>query len=164
MAANQEQAHLRQEDLRAAAQLLLAARSATLATIHEGIPHASLVTPALGTDGQPVLLLSSLAAHTKHLQTNPACALLITGMAQTENPQTAPRLALSGIAQIILAAPVRDRFLGIHPYAAQYADFRDFSFWKITVSTSQYIGGFANAGYLDFAALQQEISALLRGG
>jgi len=159
MAANQEQ-----ERLIAAAQLLIAARSATLATISDGIPHASLVTPALDTDGQPVLLLSSLAAHTKHLQTNPACALLITGTAQTENPQTTPRLSLSGIAQIIPAVAVRDQFLRIHPYAAQYADFRDFSFWKITVSTSQYIGGFANAGYLDFTALQHEISALLRAG
>ncbi len=159
MAANQEQ-----ERLRAAAQLLIAARSAMLATISEGLPHASLVTPALDEDGQPVLLLSSLAAHTKHLQTNPACALLITGTAQSENPQTTPRLSLSGIAQIIPAEPVRERFLQTHPYAAQYAAFRDFSFWKITVSTSQYIGGFANAGYLDFAALQHEISAFLRAG
>ena len=159
MAANQEPARLA-----AAASLLVAARSATLATVFEGAPHASLVTPALADDGQPVLLLSALAAHTKHLQANPACALLVTGTAASENPQTTPRLSLSGQAHPVAAEAVRARFLEIHPYAMQYAGFSDFSFWKITVSTSQYIGGFANAGFLDFAALQHEISALLRGG
>jgi heme iron utilization protein len=156
MAANQER-----ERLAAAAALLIAARSATLATIHAGAPHASLVTPALAADGQPVLLLSDLAQHTRHLRASPACALLAAGAAPGDNPQTAPRLCLSGQAHPVAAEEVRARFLEIHPYAMQYAGFADFSFWKITVATAQYIGGFANAAYLDFAALQHEISAQL---
>jgi putative heme iron utilization protein len=159
MAANQEQ-----ERLMAAATLLLGARSATLATLHEGAPHASLVTPAVMEDGTIVLLLSSLAAHTKHLQANPACALLVMGSAQSGNPQTTPRLNLSGTARPVPADVVRARYLAVHPYAVQYSEFSDFSFWEITVSTSQYIGGFANAGSLDVAALQHEISVLLRRG
>ena len=159
MAANQDPEHLR-----AAAFLLLAARCGTLATVHEGIPHASLVTPAVDEDGQIVLLLSSLAAHTRHLRANPACALLVTGTAESENPQTTPRLCLSGAAHPVSAEGVRERFLNIHPYAVQYADFGDFSFWKITIATSQYIGGFANASSLDVTALQHEISARLRAG
>jgi hypothetical protein len=159
MAANQER-----ERLAAAASLLVAARSATLATVHEGAPHASLVTPALAGDGQPVLLLSALAQHTRHLRANPACAMLVTGAAQSENPQTTPRLCLNGQAHPVAAEEVRARFLEIHPYAMQYAGFSDFSFWKITVSTAQYIGGFANAAHLDFTALQHEISVLLRRG
>jgi putative heme iron utilization protein len=158
MAANQEPERL------AAACLLMAARSATLATVHAGAPHASLVTPALADDGQPVLLLSTLAQHTRHLRANPACALLMAGMPQTDNPQTTPRLTLSGIARPVAAVEVRARYLEIHPYAMQYADFSDFSFWKIAVSTAQYIGGFANATYFDFAALQHEISAVLWRG
>jgi heme iron utilization protein len=159
MAANQEPGRLA-----AAAALLVAARSATLATVFEGAPHASLVTPALAEDGQPVLLLSELAVHTRHLRANPVCALLVAGAAQGENPQTTPRLCLNGIAQPVEGQEMAARFLEIHPYATQYAGFGDFSFWKITVSTAQYIGGFANAGYLDFSALQQEISAHLRRG
>jgi hypothetical protein len=154
----------RGERLMAAASLLVAARSGTLATLHAGLPHASLVTPGPDTDGQPVLLLSSLAAHTRHLRDNPACALLVTGQPQNENPQTTPRLCLSGIARPVAAQAVREGYLKLHPYAAQYADFGDFGFWKITITKSQYIGGFANACYLDVAALQHEISARLRGG
>jgi putative heme iron utilization protein len=157
MAANQEP-----ERLAAAVNLLLTARSGVLATLHEGMPHASLVTPGLDDEGQPVLLLSDLAAHTSHLRANPACALLVTGAAQTENPQTAPRLCLRGEAKATTAARVRERFLRIHPYAAQYVDFGDFNFWTIVVAQVQYIGGFANASHLDVAALQHEICARLR--
>ena len=159
MAANQEQARLA-----AAAALLVAARSATLATMHEGAPHASLVTPAVVGDGSIVLLLSGLATHTRHLQSNPACALLVMGAAAGANPQTTPRLNLNGTARPVPAGVVRTDYLKIHPYAAQYAEFSDFSFWEITVSTSQYIGGFADAGSLDVAALQHEISVHLRRG
>ena len=159
MAANQEAPRLK-----AAAALAVAAKSAALATVQAGMPHASLVTPAWDEDGAPVLLLSALAAHTKHLRASPACALLLTGQQQDENPQTTPRLTLSGIAAPVAAEKVRARYLQAHPYAAAYAGFADFSFWKITVASAQYVGGFGNAGILDFAALQQEISARLRDG
>jgi heme iron utilization protein len=151
MAANQEPGRLQ-----AAAALLRRARCATLATVHEGQPYASLVTPALDVDGAPVLLLSSLAAHTRHLRANPACSLLFTGTAPDENPQTTPRLTLTGTARPVATEEVKTAYLKIHPYAAAYADFSDFSFWKITVSTSQYVGGFGNAGALEYSALQQE--------
>lgn len=159
MAANQEAARLK-----TAAALAVAAKSAALATVQAGMPHASLVTPAWDEDGAPVLLLSALAAHTKHLRASPACALLLAGQQQDENPQTTPRLTLSGIAAPAAAEEVRARYLQAHPYAAAYAGFADFSFWKITVASAQYVGGFGNAGILDFAALQQEISARLRDG
>lgn len=159
MAANQDP-----DLLKAASALALAARSATLATVDKGAPHASLVTPAFDTDGQPVLLLSALAAHTRHLRAHPACALLFTGPPATENPQTAPRLCLSGEARVVSGGNMKETFLRIHPYAAQYVSFGDFSFWKVFVTTAQYIGGFASAHRLDFAALQHEISTRFLGG
>ncbi len=159
MAANQDP-----DPLEAAVSLVLAARSGMLATVHEGMPHASLVTPGLDRDGQPVLLLSALAAHTRHLRENPACALLVTGEAQsgdaqTSNPQTKPRLSLTGTARAVPAEGLREDYLKRHPYAAQYVDFGDFGFWKITIRTARFIGGFASASNLNTAALQREISA-----
>jgi putative heme iron utilization protein len=147
-----------QEHLAKAAQLMCGMRAGTLATSHLGQPFASLVTPALDEDSQPILLLSSLAAHTRHLRATPACALLIVGEPVDDNPQTAPRLCLSGEAVLIPPEPAKARYLARHPYAAQYADFGDFSFWKIIVHTVQFVGGFGAAGRLDFAALQHEIS------
>jgi putative heme iron utilization protein len=159
MAANQER-----DRLAAAAALAVAASCATLATLHEGVPHASLVTPAWDVDGQPILLLSALAAHTRHLAADPACALLVLGSTPAPNPQTTPRLSLNGIAIIVPAALAQERYLKTHPYAETYAGFGDFGYWKINVTATQYIGGFAAACHLDVAALQHEISALLRAG
>ncbi|MBB5373668.1 pyridoxamine 5'-phosphate oxidase family protein [Acidocella aromatica] len=147
-----------QEALREAAALLLGARVGTLATAQAGAPHAALVTPALDEDAQPLLLLSTLAVHTRQLKANPACALLVSGPAASENPQTAPRLCLTGEARQIPPEPARARFLAAHPYAVQYVDFGDFGFWKIFVHDTQYIGGFGRAVHLNFAALQHEIS------
>ncbi len=155
MAANQEAP-------RAAAAVLLAARVGTLATLHKDEPHASLVTPAVGADGLPILLLSSLAAHTRHLRADPACALLVTGTPADENPQTTPRLSLTGTAREVPADGVRAHYLATHPYAARYVDFADFSFWKMLIISAQYIGGFASASQLNVAALQHEISERAR--
>ena len=82
------------------------------------------------------------------------------GTPRGDNPQTTPRLCLSGTARRT-QEDVRAVYLKAHPYAAQYVDFSDFSFWKITVSQAQYVGGFANASHLNVAALQHEISARL---
>jgi len=133
--------------------LMASAKSASLATVSEGAPFAALVTPAFVPDGAAILLLSQLSSHTRHLQANPACALLLVGAAVTENPQTAPRLCLTGTAAIVASAEVRDAYLTVHPYAALYVDFADFAFWRLDFTAAHYIGGFAAASKLDIARL-----------
>jgi heme iron utilization protein len=156
MAANQERDFYRQ-----AASLLVASRTGTLATISGGAPHAALVTPALGADGAPVFLFSELSAHTRHLRANPACALLITGPPVNENPQTAPRILLSGSAQPINDPAAARRFLKTHPYAKLYSGFGDFHFWRLIADDAHYVGGFAAAATLEIAALQHKIIHIL---
>jgi len=134
--------------------LLLRAKVASLATVQDGLPFAALVTPAFLDDLSPVLLLSQLSTHTRQLQAHAACALLITGEATTENPQTAPRVCLTGTAAIADAAAVRALYLTAHPYAELYVDFADFAFWRITLTGAHYIGGFAAAARLDVARLR----------
>ncbi len=157
MAANQERDFVRE-----AADLIVGARSAALAIVAGGLPHAALVTPALGSDGALLLLLSDLSAHTKILKANPACALLITGVATSENPQTAPRVMLGAQARVAERSSARQDYLRIHPYAELYADFADFNFFRVELMLAHYVGGFAAAAALDVAALQNEINARLR--
>ncbi len=159
MAANQERAYLAQ-----AAALLVGARSASLATVADGLPHAALVTPALDADGWPFLLLSGLAKHTKHLRANPACALLVAGAPATHNPQTAPRVTLGGIAVVSDDPALAPLYLRAHPYAEQYISFSDFHFWKLICNDVRFIGGFAAAVKLNPAALQHEIKSARRAG
>ena len=159
MAAKQEP----RDFLAEAALLCRGARMGMLATVADGVPHAALVTPALAADGVPLLLLSELSIHTRQLLTNPACALLLTGTAASENPQTAPRLCLTGRAVITNAPEARAQYLARHPYAAFYADFTDFAFWRLKLDTVHYVGGFAAAAVIDPAALQRKIVAAAEG-
>jgi putative heme iron utilization protein len=159
MAANQER-----EFCAAAAQLLLNARVATLATLANGAPYAALVTPAVDVDGSILLLLSELSAHTKHLRENPACALLLAGPPQDANPQTAPRVSLRAVAQLADAPAARARYLRVHPYAEFYAGFADFHFWRLLSNHAHFVGGFAAAADLKTAALQHEIMCLMDAG
>ncbi|MFC7476682.1 HugZ family protein [Dankookia sp. GCM10030260] len=128
--------------------LVRGAASATLATQAAGQPFASLVTPAAAPDLTILLLLSSLSEHTRQLRAEPRCALLFQGTAAEANPQTAPRVTLTGLAAPVPEAEVpalKARFLAKHPYAALYADFGDFALWRITPAAAQLVGGFARA-------------------
>ena len=127
-----------------ARKLLRAARSGTLATSKDGQPFTALITPATAADGSILLLLSSLSEHTRHLRADPRCGVMVVGQPDGPNPQTAPRLTLTG--QATLADPAfKSHWLVRHPYAQLYADFADFSLWQITPGAGLLVAGFARA-------------------
>lgn len=130
---------------RQARALLRAARAASLATTDDGDPFVSLVTPATAPDLTPLLLLSDLSAHTRHLRADPRCALMAVGEAAETNPQTAPRVSVIARAEIADDPELRARFLAIHPYAARYAGFADFHLWRLSIEGAMLVGGFARA-------------------
>ncbi|MGE0221712.1 MAG: HugZ family protein [Acetobacteraceae bacterium] len=129
----------------AARKLLRAARMGTLATGAQGQPFASLVTPACAPDLSILLLLSDLSEHTRHLRVDARCSILVCGEAQSANPQTAPRVTVTGLAQTIEDAGFKARFLALHPYAELYAGFGDFHLWRIQPLGALFVGGFARA-------------------
>lgn len=144
-----------------ARKLLRAARSATLATAADGgQPFASLVTHACAPDLAVLLLLSNLSEHTRHLRAEPRCSLLVCGPAEGANPQTAPRVTVTGIAEVADDAALKARFLAVHPYAAQYAGFGDFHLWRIRPMGALFVGGFARAVRLRQAELVPEPAAV----
>ena len=142
-----------------ARRLLRGAASATLATSAEGQPFASLVTPAVLPDLTVLLLLSDMSEHTRHLKADPRCALLVQGVPENANPQTAPRASITGLAE--LAPPeLKPRWLARHPYAAFYADFKDFHLWQIRPAAALLVAGFARATRLKQAELRPDPAAI----
>jgi putative heme iron utilization protein len=137
-----------------AAALVRESKAASLATVSGDLPFAAWVTVAWLADLSPVLLLSTLSAHTRQLKVNPACALLVVGAAGDENPQTSPRICLSGRAEVTTDIAAQAAFLKLHPYAEMYADFTDFSFWRVELMAAHYVGGFAAAARLDVETLK----------
>lgn len=152
----------RRADLWQARCLLRGARSATLATQAGGQPFTALVTPATAPDLSVLLWLSTLSEHTRHLMTEPRCAVMVAGEAEGPNPQTAPRLTVTGLAERIEDAALKARWLAMHPYAALYADFGDFALWRIRPAGGLFVGGFARATRLRQAELLPDAEAVAR--
>ena len=117
----------------------------------DAFPFASLVTVATAYDGAPLLLLSQLSVHTRALQGDPRCSLLLRQSTSTHgDPLAQPRLSIVGEAlRLDRNHPQRpamlDRFLARHPTAARYADFPDFDLYRVQVAAALLNGGFARA-------------------
>jgi putative heme iron utilization protein len=141
-----------------AKELLRSVRAGALATLVPGnaCPFASLVNVATAPDGSPILLLSRLAAHTRHLASDPRLSLLLaqTGVG---DPLAHPRVTIMGTGACVTdpdgRAALKARFLAKHPRSALYADFGDFAFWLVAMDEAHLNGGFARAGQFKAAAL-----------
>jgi heme iron utilization protein len=143
-----------------ARRLLRAARVGTLATTAGGQPFASLVTPACAPGLDILMLLSGLSEHTRHLRADPRCCVMVAGPAETANPQTAPRVSVTGLAEIIDDPALKARWLAVHPYAALYADFTDFALWRMRPQSASLVGGFARATRLTASDLTPDPQAV----
>ena len=130
-------------------RLLRSVRAGSLATLTgAGEPFASLTTVATEHDGSPLLLISRLSAHTRHLENDGRCSLLLADTGPGD-PLAHPRLTITGTATKVTDTErrrlTRARFLAKHPRAELYADFGDFSFWSIAMDQIHLNGGFARA-------------------
>src|SRR3954452_9845064 len=139
--------------------LLRTIRAGALATIdrERGFPFASLVTVATDWDGSPLLLLSRLSGHTQNLETDPRASLLLAETGKGD-PLAHPRLTVLGRAERTGAPRARLRFLSRHPKAKLYADFADFSFWRVAMLGGHLNGGFARAASLTAEALTTDLA------
>lgn len=123
----------------------------TLSVKRPGFPFGSVTPYALDDFGRPLLLLSSLAVHTKNLLANPHASLLIAEEPEEDNPLAAGRVNLMGMVQPVPETEVegtRHRYLEWHPGAAEWADFGDFRFYRLAVTEIYYVGGFGNMGWV----------------
>ncbi|MGH6852554.1 MAG: pyridoxamine 5'-phosphate oxidase family protein, partial [Methylocella sp.] len=84
-----------------AKELLRSVRAGALATLAPGnFPFASLVNVATAPGGSPILLLSRLAAHTRHLASDPRLSLLLARNGAGD-PLAHPRVTIMGRAECV---------------------------------------------------------------
>lgn len=123
-----------------------------------GTAYASLVTVALLGDGAPVLLLSTLARHTRNLLQNSAGSLLFAeANVAGADPLSIGRVTVTGVFVQLedrdRIAHARDCFLARHPEAQVYASFTDFGWWRLEISEAHLVGGFGKIETLPANAL-----------
>jgi putative heme iron utilization protein len=121
----------------------------TLAQEPKGHPYGSLVTLALDA-GAPVFLISELAEHTRNLHHDRRSSLLVAESIASD-PLANARVTLVGHCSPLAgteSASARAAYLARHPDAAYYADFKDFAFWKLSVESVRYIGGYGRMSWV----------------
>lgn len=135
--------------IRRAAKAAFATIGAPGDTATQGWPSAALVTIACAMDGSPIVLLSTLAHHTRNLLADPRASLLIDATDGFANPQAGPRVAAMGRIERSDDPAIARRFLARHPAARGYAGFGDFAFYRMKVERLHYVGGFARARWIE---------------
>lgn len=118
--------------------------SASLGTLDaDGGPFTSLVTVATTPEGEPVLLLSDLAAHTRNLKRDPRASLLLVAPGgEGGDPLAGARLTLTGTLARDDDPVLRRRFLARHEEATGYAGFADFGFYRFMPRAGHLVAGF----------------------
>jgi putative heme iron utilization protein len=123
--------------------LRIAATGALATLAPDGAPFATLVTVATSPEGEPVLLLSDLAEHTKNVRRDARVSLLLVSPGgESGDPLAGARLTLNGTIAADSDATSRRRFLARHPEARGYSEFRDFHFYRMAIIGAHLVAGF----------------------
>src|ERR1700730_1754018 len=135
-----------------AKSLLRRRRQGALATLMAGSgdPYCSLVNVASHADGSPLLLISRLAVHTRNILADPRVSLMLDERAAGDPPEGA-RITLAGRAEEASEGELdtlRRRYLNAHPSAENFANFKDFSFFRIRPSGAHLVAGLGRIFHL----------------
>jgi putative heme iron utilization protein len=145
-------------------ELLAAERHAVLATLsarREGWPFASIAPYALSDAGEPLLLLSDLAEHTRNLHTDPRASLLVQDSASLADPQAGARVTILGRVDLVPETELRlasQRYAARHHQAADYLALGGFRLYMLRVREARFINGFGDMGWIDAATLRSTVS------
>ena len=127
----------------AAKKLLREGRSGALATLmpSSGDPYCSLVNVATDAAGAPLMLLSTLAIHTKNLAADNRVSLMLDER-KDGDPLEGARIMLMGSCSKTPYSSASTMYLRRHPEAELFAGFKDFAFYRIEIRTAHLVAGF----------------------
>jgi putative heme iron utilization protein len=138
-------------------QIIRAADRAALATVarkgKSGTggpwPYASLVLVACDAHGNPLLLISDLADHTRNIRSDARVSLLYDGTAGLDDPLAGPRVTLQGEAEQAGDGGLKEIYLSRHPSAKTYADFSDFHLFRVRPVRAHLVAGFGRIHWVE---------------
>jgi putative heme iron utilization protein len=136
--------------------LVASARRGTLCTIAtdpSGYPYGSVASYGLDDDGNPLLFVSLMAEHTQNALHDPRASLLVAEpVPDGADPLASGRVTLLGDFAAVPAEHTqlaRDRYLDANPAAEYYIEFGDFAFYRLTVRSIRYVGGYGRMSWVD---------------
>jgi putative heme iron utilization protein len=143
----------------AAKKLLREGRSGALATLMPGTgdPYCSLVNVATDVDGAPLMLLSTLAIHTKNLLADNRVSLMLDER-KDGDPLEGARVMLMGSCEKTSDSSVPSLYLRRHPEAEMFAGFDDFAFYRMEIARAHLVAGFGRIVDLKPADILTDLS------
>lgn len=117
----------------------------TLSRKQPGFPFGSVMPYGLDEHGRPIFLISTMAMHTQNLKADPRSSLLVTQDDADDDPLGASRVTLVGNVLPVPEAEIpgaRQAYLERQPNSKYWVDFEDFSFYRMDVVDTYYVGGF----------------------
>jgi heme iron utilization protein len=113
----------------------------------DGYPFGSVIPYIMDHHAHPVMLISSLAEHTKNMAEDSRVSLLVH--AGDADMQAAARVTLIGRARRVEnPASIESRYQRYFPASRGYRDELDFEYWRIMPVTLRVIAGFAKAHWV----------------
>lgn len=143
----------------AAKKLLREGRSGALASLMPGSgdPYCSLVNVATESSGAPLMLLSTLAIHTKNLLADSRVSLMLDER-KDGDPLEGARVMLMGTCSKNTDSSAASSYLRRHPEAEQFASFGDFAFYRIQIARAHLVAGFGRIVDLKPAEILTDVS------
>lgn len=123
----------------------------TLSRKRAEFPFGSVMPYGLDEHGRPIFLISTMAMHTQNLQADSRASLLVTQDDAGSDPLGASRVTLIGNVLPIPKAEVADArqlYLARHANSKYWVDFEDFSFYRMCLVDTYYVGGFGVMGWV----------------
>jgi putative heme iron utilization protein len=117
---------------------------------------------ALDDHANPIFLISTMAMHTQNLLADPRSSLLVTQPDAGGDPLGASRVTLLGNVLPVPetdVAEARKLYLARHADSKYWVDFKDFSFYRMSVVDVYHVGGFGVMGWVpasDYYAAQPD--------
>lgn len=113
----------------------------TLSKKLDGYPFGSVTPFVLDHQARPVILISTLAEHTKNIEADPRVSLLAHDPS-TDIQANARVTVVGNCARMEDQTALRARYLRYFPGAADYFATHDFFFYRIEPAHIRFIGGF----------------------
>jgi len=135
-----------------AMELLRGATHGVLSTHSDalpGYPYGSLVPYVIDALGQPIILISRLAQHTRNIKANPRVSLTLSApLDESYDLQNIPRLCLLADAEPCAVDEPREDYLRCFPEARTYLQL-DFEFYRLVPFRIHLIAGFGQVQWLE---------------
>ncbi len=114
-----------------------------------GFPFGSVAPYCLDSEGYAVILISSIAQHTKNIEADNKVSLIVTE-GEVDDIHTAARLTLLSEAKKVEPEDndTRERYYRFFPPAREYHLQHNFEFYRLHTVRARYIGGFGKIHWI----------------